>query len=123
MNPRPLLTLVWLCLLSPLVLFAADETFTRQEDVIYGRKFGTALTMDVFKPKEHGNSIGIVQVISGGWFSSHDNIGPHPGFIALVERGYTVFAVVHGSQPKFTIPEAVADMNRAVRFIRFHAKD
>ena len=41
----------------------------------------------------------------------------------MVERGYTVFAVVHGSQPKFTIPEILTDMNRAVRFIRFHAKD
>ena len=41
----------------------------------------------------------------------------------LVKRGYTVFAVVHGSQPKFTIPECVDDMNRAVRYIRTHAAD
>jgi acetyl esterase/lipase len=41
----------------------------------------------------------------------------------MLQRGYTVFAVVHGCQPKFTIPEIVADMNRAVRFIRFHAQD
>ena len=48
----------------------------------------------------------------------------NPGSIdELLKRGYTVFAVVHGSQPRFTIPEIVKDMNRAVRFIRFHAKD
>ena len=41
----------------------------------------------------------------------------------LLKRGYTVFAVVHGSQPRFTIPEILKDMNRAVRFIRYHAKD
>ncbi len=29
--------------------------------------------------------------------------------------------MVHGSQPQFTIPEIVADVNRAVRFIRYHA--
>jgi acetyl esterase/lipase len=40
-----------------------------------------------------------------------------------VKHGYTVFAVLHGSQPKYTIPEIIADLNRAVRFIRFHAKD
>jgi acetyl esterase/lipase len=40
----------------------------------------------------------------------------------FLKRGYTVFAVVHGSQPKFTIPEIIQDMHRAVRFIRFHAK-
>ena len=31
------------------VAAAADEAgYTRQEDVIYGRKYGTALTMDIF---------------------------------------------------------------------------
>ena len=39
-----------------------------------------------------------------------------------MDRGYTVFAVVHGSQPKFTIPEVLDDMHRAVRFIRHNAK-
>ena len=61
-------------------------------------------------------------VVSGGWFSSHEAI--NPAFVRpLLDRGYTVFAVVHGSQPRFTIPEIVQDMNRAVRFIRHHAKD
>jgi acetyl esterase/lipase len=32
-----------------------------------------------------------------------------------------VFAVVHGSQPQYTVPEIVQDMNRAVRFIRHGA--
>ena len=40
-----------------------------------------------------------------------------------VQRLDVVFPVVHGSQPKFTIPEIVEDMHRAVRYIRFHAKD
>jgi len=95
---------------------------TRTEDVIYGRKFGTALTLDVFKPTGKPNGAGIIAVVSGGWYSSHDGIPE--GFIKpLTARGYTVFAVVHGSQPKFTIPEVVEDMNRAVRFIRTHASD
>ena len=33
-----------------------------------------------------------------------------------------MFAVVHGSQPKFTIPEITQDIHRAVRFIRANAK-
>jgi acetyl esterase/lipase len=39
----------------------------------------------------------------------------------FLDRGYTVFAVVHGSQPKFAIPEIVQDIHRAVRFVRFHS--
>ena len=90
--------------------------------MVYGRKHGMALTMDVFTPKANANGAAIVWVVSGGWFSAHEAI--NPGFIdEFLKRGYTVFAVVHGSQPRFTIPEIVKDMNRAVRFIRFHAKD
>ena len=48
---------------------------------------------------------------------------PSPPCNSCSQRGYTVFAVVHGCQPKFTIPEILEDMNRAVRFIRFHAAD
>jgi acetyl esterase/lipase len=101
---------------------AAPATdFTRQEDVIYGRKHGTALTLDVFTPKEKANGRGVVFCVSGGWFSSHAAI--NIGFIRpFLDRGYTVFAVVHGSQPKFTIPEVLEDMHRAVRFIRHNAK-
>jgi acetyl esterase/lipase len=110
----------------PAVAPAADgPAFTRREDVVYGRKYGTALTMDVFTPKAGANGAAAILVVSGGWFSAHEAIGgAAPVFIApLVQRGYTVFAVVHGSQPKFTIPEIIRDMNRAVRFIRHHAKD
>jgi acetyl esterase/lipase len=114
----------------PLVAFAsassgADEKgpeFTRREDVVYGRKHGMALTMDVFTPKSNPNGAGIIWAVSGGWFSSHEAINPGAN-AELLKRGYTVFAVVHGSQPRFTIPEVIADMNRAVRFVRYHAAD
>ena len=54
----------------------------------------------------------MIWVVSGGWFSSHDSI--NLDFLReLLNRGYTVFAVVHGSQPKYTIPEAIADMKLA----------
>jgi acetyl esterase/lipase len=100
-------------------MIAADESFTRTEDVIYGRKFGTALTLDVFAPKQP-NGAAVVFVVSGGWYSSHDSI--NLGFAAeFLKRGYTVFAVVHGSQPKFTIPEVLEDMHRSIRFIRNRA--
>ena len=109
----------------PFVQVARGEepaAFDRKTDVVYGRKHGMALTMDVFTPKENANGAAIVWIVSGGWFSSHQAISP--GWIEeFLKRGYTVFAVVHGSQPRFTIPEITQDLNRAVRFIRHHAKD
>jgi acetyl esterase/lipase len=95
--------------------------YTRTEDVIYGRKYGVALVMDVFRP-EHPNGYGVVFMVSGGFFSSKEMIHP-PFFQAFLDRGYVVFAVMHGSQPKFIIPEAVKDIHRAVRFIRAHAAE
>jgi acetyl esterase/lipase len=117
------LALLWLLCLPSAVAIAGEPPFKRQVDVIYGRKYGTALTLDVFSPSQKPNGRGVISVVSGGWFSSHDLDGILPVFTPLTDRGYTVFAVVHGSQPKYTIPEMVEDMERAVRFIRFHAQD
>jgi len=104
---------------------AESSPFTRTQDVVYGRKFGTALTMDVVTPKKDANGAAIIFAVSGGWFSAHEAIdGISKVFLPeLLKRGYTVFAVVHGSQPKFTIPEILEDMHRAVRYIRYHARD
>jgi acetyl esterase/lipase len=107
---------------SPAVRAAAEPDFTRREDVIYGRKFGTALTLDVFTPKKGANGAAVIFAVSGGWFSDHRAINTR-FFAEFLKRGYTVFAVVHGSQPRFTIPEVLEDMHRAVRYIRYHAKD
>ena len=121
--PRPVLALLLAC-----VAFTASAqtpatppaSFTRTEDVVYGRKFGTALTLDVFQPKTNPNGFAIIHVVSGGWISSHGSIYPNT-FQIFLDRGYTVFAVVHGSQPKFTLAEIVPDLHRAVRFIRKNA--
>jgi acetyl esterase/lipase len=96
-----------------------NSEFKRLEDVIYGRKFGTALTLDVFEPAK-ANGAGIVFMVSGGFFSSHEAINPS-FYRPLLDRGYTVFAVVHGSQPRFVISEIELDIHRAVRFIRHNA--
>ena len=99
--------------------FAQDASFKRTEDVIYGRKFGVALTLDVFQPAKP-NGCSVIYMVSGGWFSAKEavNAGNYKAFLGC---GYTVFAVVHGSQPKFTIPEVTQDIHRAVRFIRTNA--
>jgi acetyl esterase/lipase len=83
--------------------------------------------MDLFTPTDPAPSgAAVIVVVSGGWFSSHDSIGPV--FINLfarpfLDRGYTVLAVVPASQPKFTIPEIASHLDRAVRYTRAHADE
>jgi acetyl esterase/lipase len=118
----PRLFTVGLLLLLAGPLTAQELKFDRKEDVIYGRKFGLAMTMDVFIPKEKPNGKGVIFCVSGGWFSAKESVNVM--FVAeFLKRGYTCFAVMHGSQPKFTIPEVLDDMHRAVRFIKSKAKD
>jgi acetyl esterase/lipase len=104
---------------------AADEPGYVRKEVIYHRKFGTALTMDVFTPKKGANGAGVIFVVSGGWYSDHAAITPSiPLWVQpLLDKGYTVFAVVHGSSPKYNIPEILDHLHRAVRFIRHSARE
>jgi acetyl esterase/lipase len=109
----------------------ADDDFKITPDVVYGHKAGMALTFDVIRPKEP-NGAGILFMVSGGWVSFWvppetfmDKNGPEifKHFRDIVDRGYTLFIVRHGSSPQFKVPEAVADVRRAVRYIRLHAAD
>jgi acetyl esterase/lipase len=76
--------------------------------------------LDVIEPTKTNNGLAIVFMVSGGFFSSHEAINPG-SYGPFLKRGYTIFAVVHGSQPKFTISEIEPDIHRAVRFIRHNA--
>ena len=94
--------------------------FTRTEDVIYGRKFGTALTLDAFQPQAP-NGAAVLFLVSGGWVSNHASVNAR-NYEVFLSRGYTVFAIVHGSQPRFVVPEIMEDIHRAARFVRANAR-
>jgi acetyl esterase/lipase len=116
--------LVLLALLCSLALSSFAQSpqmvgYKRTEDVIYHRKSGTALTLDVFEP-EKKNGASVFFMVSGGFVSSHDGINAKM-YLPFLERGYTVFAVVHACQPKFQIPEITQDIHRAIRYVRHHA--
>lgn len=102
---------------------AAKDDVKITPDVVYGHKHGMALTMDVFGP-EQGNGVGVLFMVSGGWFSKWAPPQKAIGmFKPLLDKGFTVFAVRHGSSPKYVIPEIVKDVRRSVRFVRLHAKE
>jgi acetyl esterase/lipase len=97
--------------------------YTRQSDVIYGRKFGVALTLERFVPAQP-NGLGILWVVSSGGRSSREQT-LQPSFERRISpfltRGYQVFAVMHGSAPVFHLQDFEQDVRRAVRFVRHGA--
>ncbi len=104
------------------IMAQGTENYTVDE-LIYGRKDGIALTMLHVKPRVKSNGKSIVWVIAGSWFSSYQQaertIRPSAMFL---DKGFTVFLVILGSQPRYAIPDEIEDVKRAVRYIRYNAK-
>ncbi len=102
---------------------ADDSLASIKPDVVYGHKDGMALTFDVFTPKENAKGIGVLFMVSGGWVSTW--VAPEQAinmYRPLLQRGYTVIAVRHGSSPRYVVPEAVADVKLALQYIADNAE-
>jgi acetyl esterase/lipase len=101
----------------------AEANGYAQTEIVYGRKDGVALSMVQIKPKVRSNGKAIISVVSGSWYSSYNGIEMNTTYQEqYLARGFTVFAVVHGSNPRFAIPDAINDIKRSVRYIRFNAR-
>ena len=115
-----IVALFCLLVVGPVAVQAQEVTVT--PDVVYGHKYGMALTFDVFTPA-NASGAAVLNMVSGGWRSQWR---PHDvsqrRYQALLDAGFTVFAVRHGSSPKYVIPEIVPDVRRAVRYIRLNAR-
>lgn len=123
---RSVLTAVLLSLLTmhvPVAMAQDNDAGPKIDaDVVYGHKDGLAMTMDVYRPSDP-NGAAILFMVSGGWYSRWAPPERTIGFVKpYLDRGYTVAAVRHGSSPRYGIPEAVADVRRAVRFVRKNAE-
>jgi len=123
---RPVRSLILTVVLSSMAFvfgsmaLAHDVQIT--PDVVYGHKYGMALTLDLFQPEQGARGVGVLFMVSGGWYSHWSPPEKSLDFFQpLTDKGFTVFAIRHGSSPKFSIPEAVADVRRSVRFIRHNA--
>ncbi len=103
---------------------AQDANTTFKPDVVYGHKDGMALTFDVFEPKSNAKGVGLLFMVSGGWVSQWTP--PQQGaalFAPFLKSGYTVFAVRHGSSPRYVIPEIAVDVRSALKYIYEHADE
>ncbi|MCB1236657.1 MAG: alpha/beta hydrolase [Verrucomicrobiae bacterium] len=111
-----------LCLLAAgaLTLYLNPDC-ERENGVVYGQRDGRDLTFDLVRPKRP-NGLGVLLMVSGSWKSKPSSFGVWMA-APLLRSGYTVFAVSHVSQPHAAVQDTVRDVNRAVRFIRFHAAD
>lgn len=124
---RRRIVVVSVVLLTGQVAFAQARV---DSNVVYGMYSGLALLMDVYRPAQP-NGIAIVAVQGSGWYSpmrydasqlkASREVTTHAERFAAA--GYTVFAINHRQAPRFRYPAPIEDVQRAVRFVRFHASE
>lgn len=94
----------------------------RVEEMVYGRKEGLALSMLQLSPAVKPNGKAIIRVVAGSWYSNYDMAENYiMGSYDYLQKGFKVFHVIVGSQPRFNMAEQITDLKRAVRYIRYNA--
>ena len=129
---RNVITAIGVLAYATIVLATGHDAIAQarvEKNVVFSMSSGLALLMDVYRP-ETPNGLGVVFVAGSGWQapSTYDAVGlkdsqAQAWVPQLVRAGYTVFAINHRAAPRFHYPAALEDVQRAVRFVRHHAKD
>lgn len=118
MNRRQLLLAASMSLL-PGVVRAEPKV---ERDVVYGEPGGFKLLMDIYRPDTPGPHPGVILIHGGGWLG-----GSKEGYQAtgpmLARNGYVACSINYRLAPQFPYPAAFDDCQRAVRWIRAHAKE
>jgi acetyl esterase/lipase len=114
-----------------------------EKNVIYGMDHGAALLLDVYRPKK-ANGYGLIFVMGTGFTAAgeYNDVplkeldrslvenkifpplfgGTGHLYDPCLEAGFTVFSINHRLAPAHTWKTQVRDCQRAVQFIRYHAK-
>jgi len=104
--------------------FTPEPLTSTQDGILYGIADGQPLTMDYYAAKGSGTHP-IAIIIHGGGYHGGDSKSGSEAYVAdfLVPAGYAVLSVNYRLAPKYPYPHMVLDVQRAVRYIRYHAKD
>ncbi len=95
-----------------------------QEGLVYGRPGDEGLTMDYYAGAGVGGHPIAIIIHGGGWTSGTSKNGSE-AYCAdfLAPAGYDVFSINYRLAPQHPYPAAVEDVERAIRYIRFHARE
>lgn len=106
-------------------VFAQSDRYIFKTDVVYGHKDGMALTYDIITPRKNAKGIGLIFMVSGGWVSTWMPAEQMADTLLspLLNEGYTILSVRHGSSPKYVVPEIVADVKLALKHISDNANE
>jgi len=92
--------------------------------ITYSHPGGVPLTMDYYAPSGPGPHP-VAIIIHGGGFVSGTSRNGSEAYCAefLVPAGYAVFSIDYRLAPKYPYPDMLQDVQRAIRYIRYHASE
>jgi alpha-L-fucosidase 2 len=93
-----------------------------QKDVEYGKPGGKALLLDLHVPDGAGPFPAAILVHGGGFDQGSKSTNPKPLFEPLANAGFAWFSIDYRMAPEFRFPQAKADMDAAIRWVKANAK-
>jgi acetyl esterase len=114
-----------LMVLQPFAAHAQPRSLKpTQEGLAYGKAGDQTLTMDYYAGAGVGMHPIAIIIHGGGWTSGTSKNGSE-AYCAdfLAPAGYDVFSINYRLAPQYPYPAAVHDVERAIRYIRFHARE
>ena len=133
-NRRTLFAALAVLFLAALIAQAAQPGISAQrmptpriptkDGILYGTADNQPLTMDYYAPKGPGPHP-IAILIHGGGYRRGDAKAGSEAYVAdfLAPAGYAVFSINYRLAPKYPYPYMVQDTQRAIRYLRHHARE
>ena len=115
-----------LCLISAAIVLSSSLALAAamdRKDVEFGRPGGTALLLDLHVPDGPGPFPAAVLVHGGGFDAGSRSTNVRPLFEPLANAGFAWFSIDYRMAPQFRFPQAIEDLNAAIRWVKSHAAE
>jgi gluconolactonase len=101
---------------------AVPDTIKAELNITYGKTPEQELKLDVYRPKDGGDSLPACVLVHGGGWTGGNKEKFTPLAIGLAAKGYVVANVEYRLAGVSKYPAAVQDCSLAVRFVRANSK-
>jgi alpha-L-fucosidase 2 len=108
-------------LLALVFAFVIPAAALDQKDVEYANRNGKALLLDLHVPEGAGPFAAAILVHGGGFDQGSKSTNVRPLFGPLAEAGFAWFSVDYRLAPEAKLPDAVEDVDDAIRWVKSHA--
>ena len=114
--------IAFLLRLSLVLLFCVCAQADMHKDIEYAKVGDAPLTLDANIPDGPGPFPAAIIVHGGGFVRGDKQSYVQPLFPVLTKANYTWFTINYRLAPQFKFPAATEDVERAIQFVRGHAR-